>query len=95
MMAFVQYLESFSNRYARHCRTYKASKNTVTSIGTSSVQNSEVSFGLSLPFVNCVDVSDFVVVSIGPAVGIGQSSLDSVFGTVVTSVIVLTSKKVF
>merc|ERR1719296_436449 len=54
----------------------------VTSIGTR-VQNSGVSFSFSLPFANSVG-SNSVVGSIGPAVGIGESSLD---GTVVTSIV--------
>jgi len=58
----------------------------VTSIGTS-VQNSGVSFGLSLPFANSVDNgSDSVVGSIGPAVGVNGSSLDGSGVTVVTSI---------
>jgi len=59
----------------------------VTSIGTS-VQNSGVSFGLSLPFADSVDNgSDSIVGSIGPAVSIGESSLDSSGVRVVTSIV--------
>merc|ERR1719491_2504670 len=58
----------------------------VTSIGTS-VQNSGVSFGFSLPFANSVDHgSNPVVGSIGPAVGVDGSSLDGVGVAIVTSI---------
>merc|ERR1712037_813193 len=63
----------------------------VTSIGTG-VQNSRVSFGLSLPFANSVDNrSDSVVGSIGPSVSVKGSSLDgSGVVTVVTKTVTVT-----
>merc|ERR1711935_768356 len=66
----------------------------VTSIGTS-VQNSGVSFSLSLPFANSVDNgSNSVVGSIGPSVSVKGSNLDgSSMVTVVTATIPVSMTK--